>query len=135
MQITMLSPCHCCLSIDKLEKIDDTPFCDLSEDIADIMEVLTDFDTKKWRTLATSLRLKDSSMNTIEANNEKDVVRCLRLALTDWLRLNYNYGKHGKASWKKLAKVMRPLDGNIFEKIATKFSGNFLSLKHILEMP
>ncbi len=31
------------LSIDKLEKIDDTPFSDISEDIADIMEVLTEY--------------------------------------------------------------------------------------------
>ncbi len=47
-------------------------------------------------------------------------MRCLQLALTDWLKLNYNYGK---PSWKKLAKAMRPLDGNIFEKIVSKFPG------------
>ncbi len=110
--------------IDKLEKIDDTPFHDLSEDIADIMEMLADFDTGRWRTLATNLRLKDSSMNTIKADNSNDVVRCLQLALTDWLKLNYNYEKNGKPSWKKLAKAMRPLDGNIFEKIFSKFPGN-----------
>ncbi len=111
---------HCCLPIDKLEKIDDTPFSALDEDIADIMEMLTDFETKKWRTLATRLRLRDPSMNTIETNNEKDVVRCLRLALTDWLKLNYNYRKHGRPSWKKLAEAIMPLDGNIFEKIISK---------------
>ncbi len=88
------------------------------------MEMLTDFVTKKWRTLATRLRLKDSSMNTIETNNEKDVVRCLRLALTDWLKLNYNYRKHGRPSWKKLAEAIMPLDGNIFEKIISKYPGN-----------
>ena len=90
------------------------------------MEVLADFDTRRWRTLATSLRLKDSSMNTIEKNNKDDVVRCLQLALTDWLRLNYNYEKHGKPSWKKLAKAVKPLDGNIFEKIVTEYPGNKL---------
>ncbi len=88
------------------------------------MEVLADFDTRRWRTLATFLRLKDSSMSTIM---EVDVVRCLQLALTDWLRLNYNYEKHGKPSWKKLAKAMRPLDRNIFEKIVTEYPGNIAS--------
>ncbi len=110
--------------IDKLEKIDDTPFSDLSEDIADIMEVLADFDTGRWRTLATNLRLRIPSLDTIETNNRSDVVRCLQLALTDWLRLNYNYEKHGKPSWKKLAKAMKPLDGNIFENIVSKYPGN-----------
>ncbi len=112
------------LSIDKLEKIDDTPFSDISEDIADIMEVLTEFDIGRWRTLATSLRLRIPSMNNIETKNSSDTVRCLQLALTDWLRLNYNYEKNGRPSWKKLAKAMRPLDGTIFEKIVSKFPGN-----------
>ncbi len=107
--------------IDTLEKIDDTPFSDISEDIADIMEVLADFDTGRWCTLATSLRLKESSLNTIENNHSNDVVRCLQLALTDWLRLNYNYEKHGKPSWKKLAKAMKTLNGNIFENIVSKY--------------
>ncbi len=92
--------------IDKLKKIDDTPFSALDEDIADISEILADFDTRRWRTLATNLRLKDSSMNTIEKNNKDDVVRCLQLALTDWLKLNYKYEKHDRPSWKKLAKAI-----------------------------
>ena len=115
------------LSTDKLEKIDDTPFHVLSEDIADIMEMLADFDIGRWRTLATSLRLKDSSMNTIKADNSNDVVRCLQLALTDWLNLNYDYENHGKPSWKKLAKVMKPLNGSIFEKIASTYPSNYCS--------
>ncbi len=80
------------------------------------MEVLADFDAGRWRTLATSLRLKNSSMNTIEKNHNNDVMRCLQLALTDWLNLNYNYEKksNGRPSWKKLAKAMRTLNGNIF---------------------
>ncbi len=100
--------------------IDDTPFSTLSEDIADIMDMLAGFDTGRWRTLATNLRLRIPSMDNIEKNNR----RCLQLALTDWLRLNYNYAKNGKPSWKKLARAMRPLDGNIFEKIVTEYPGN-----------
>ncbi len=115
---------HFCLSIDKLEKIDDTPFSALNEDIADIMKMLTDFDTRKWRTLATHLRLGVTSMDTIEADNNNNVGMRLQCALTDWLKLNYNYGKHGRPSWKKLAEAIMPLDGNIFEKIISKYPGN-----------
>ncbi len=92
------------------------------------MEVLADFDTGRWRTLATNLRLRIPSLDTIETNNRSDVVRCLQLALTDWLRLNYNYEKHGKPSWKKLAKAMRTVNGNIFEKIVTEYPGNNYSM-------
>ncbi len=115
------------LSIGTLEKIDDTPFSDIVEDIADIMEVLADFDTRRWRALATNLRLKNSSMNIIEKNHENDVVRCLQLALVDWFNLNYNYERNGKPSWMKLAKAMKPLDRNIFEKIVTEYPGNIAS--------
>ncbi len=90
------------------------------------MDVLADFDTKKWRTLTTSLRLKDSSMSIIKEDNKDDVVRCLQLALTDWLNLNYNYERNGKPSWKKLAEAMKPLNGNIFESIVSEHPGNNL---------
>ncbi len=83
--------------------------------------MLAEFDNGRWRTLATNLRLNNASMNTIEKNHDKDVERCLQLALTDWLNLNYNYGKNGKPSWKKLAKAVKPLNGNIFEKIVSKY--------------
>ncbi len=63
-------------------------------------------------------------MDNIATNNSSDAVRCLQLALTDWLRLNYNYENNGRPSWKKLAKAMKPLDGNVFEKIVSKFPGN-----------
>ena len=49
-------------------------------------------------------------MDTIEANNSNDVERCLQLAITDWLRLNYNYEKNVKPSWRKLEKAVYLLD-------------------------
>ncbi len=99
------------------------------------MAVLADFDTKSWRTLSTNLRLKNSSMNTIEKNNKDDVVMCLRLALIDWLKLTYNYEKHGKPSWKKLAKAMKTLDGKIFESIVSEYpaAGNNYSKLYLIE--
>ncbi len=62
-------------------------------------------------------------METIEANNSNNAVGCLRLALTDWLKLNYNYERNGKPSWRKLARAIKSLSGNIFEKIASEHPG------------
>ncbi len=107
-----------------MEKIDDTPFSDISEDIIDILEVLADFDTRRWRTLTTSLRLNNFSMDEVQWLHKHNVVLCLQRALMDWLELNYNYEKHGKPSWKKLAKAIRTVDGNIFKKIVLEFPGN-----------
>ncbi len=79
------------------------------------------FDTRKWRILATNLRLKDSSMNTIMRENRNNVRMCIQLAITDWLKLNC------EPSWRKLAKAVRPLNGNIFEKIVSMYPGNIAS--------
>ncbi len=113
------------LSIDMLEKIDDTG---IDEDtIVDIIEMLEHFDIRKLRTLATNLGLEDSSMNTIMRENSNSFVIILQNALTEWLQLNYDYEKNGKPSWRKLAKAVRPLNGNIFEKIVSMYPGNIAS--------
>ncbi len=71
----------------------------------------------KWRTIATNLRLNDSNMDTIAYNNNKDAMRCLQLAIMDWLKLNYNYEKNGFPSWRMLAKAIKNLDGGLFNQI------------------
>ncbi len=48
----------------------------------------------KWDLIAASLRLRVASMNTIKEENKSNTVRCLLLAITDWLKLNYNYKKN-----------------------------------------
>ena len=80
--------------------------CDLLEDLAG-----------QWRTIATSLRLRDSSMNIIEVQNRDDVTRCLQLAIADWLKLKFNHERSGPPSWRMLAKAVRKLDGRLFDKI------------------
>ncbi len=84
--------------------------------MGDVCEVLEDL-AGQWRTIATNLRLNNGSMNTIETNHSKDVMRCLQLAIEDWLRLNFNYERNGLPSWRTLAKAVRKLDGRLFERI------------------
>ena len=71
----------------------------------------------QWRAIATNLRLKNGSMDTIESDNSNKSVRCLQLAITDWLKLNYNYERNGRPSWRMLAKAIRELDGRLFNRI------------------
>ena len=71
----------------------------------------------KWDVIAVNLRLRVASMDTIKEENKNNTVRCLLLAITDWLKLNYNYERNGTPSWRKLAKAVYLLDRTIFDKI------------------
>ncbi len=71
----------------------------------------------KWRIIATNLRLNDSSTETIQHDNYRDALGCLHLAIREWLKLNYNYEKNGRPSWRMLAKAIQNLDGRLFDKI------------------
>ncbi len=99
--------------------MDDTPFEEeeLENNLGDIMEMLRGLDmNSRWRTIATRLRLRSDSMNTIAANNNNDVERCFQLAITDWLKLNYNHQENGRPSWRKLAKAIHDIDGRFLER-------------------
>ena len=72
----------------------------------------------EWRRLSTKLRLKESTLNVIECNNG-DVRTCLRKALVEWLKLNYDHQKHRRPSWRRLAEAVSSLDYALSEKIAT----------------
>ena len=91
-------------------------YIDFDDDLGELCEVLSNL-AGQWRTIANNLRLRDGSMNTIESDNSRSVTRCLQLAIRDWLKLNYNYERNGRPSWRMLAKAVRPLDGGLFEKI------------------
>ncbi len=75
----------------------------------------------KWRIITNRLRLNHSSMDIIETNNSNDVERCLELAITDWLKLNYDYETNGEPSWRKLAEAVCPLNRRISNDIVEKY--------------
>ena len=75
----------------------------------------------KWNQLAGRLHLSIDCIDIIERNN-RDVVRCLSEALKEWLKLEYNYVKYGKPSWKMLAESVRGLDNSLYEKIVKKYN-------------
>ena len=73
--------------------------------------------SSNWRRLSTKLRLKYSTLEAIEHNNSGDVYTCLHKALVEWLRLNYDYERHGRPSWTRLAEAVSSFDSALSEKI------------------
>ena len=85
------------------------------DDLGDILELLLGM-AGKWLEITTSLRLKSDEMAIIARDN-KDSKTCLRLAMIEWLKLNYNWQRNGVPSWRMLAKAVRQLDGGLFNRI------------------
>ena len=86
------------------------------DDLGGVCEVLEDL-AGQWCTIATNLRLREGSMNTIETNNCRDVTWCLQLDIREWMKLNFNYERNGWPSWRTLAKAVCKLDGIVFDRI------------------
>ncbi len=107
-----------------IDKLEDVPFEEeeIEDNLGDIMEMLRGLDMKRWRTIATRIRLRSTAMDTIETYYSKDVERCLEVAITEWLNMNYDDIRrfNGRPSWRRLADVVYPLDRTIFEKIVKK---------------
>ena len=102
-----------------------THFCPLAIynctiDIDDLNEVLDAVETlsAQWSLLCTRLGVKQSTLRLIETNHPGDVRMCLYKALGEWLSLNYNFDKHGRPSWRKLAEAVKSFDYALFKKIA-----------------
>ena len=94
----------------------------IEDDLADVLDALSGLE-REWRRIGTNLRLRNSALDTIEANNNR-VQNRLHSAMTEWLRLNYNYEKKDSLpSWRMLAKAVFKLDRSVFNKIAEKHPG------------
>ena len=56
-----------------------------------------------WQSFSLSLRLSPDTIESIEANNRYETSeKCLRKALTHWLKKDYNYKRFGHPSYRKL---------------------------------
>ena len=77
----------------------------------------------KWKAFSVILGLKITALDTIQENYPRDVQGCFLEALREWLKLNYDYGKQGKPSWRKLAEAARRLGFcDLFNIIVKKHS-------------
>ena len=71
----------------------------------------------RWRVFCTKLCLRQHSLDLINRDNSGDSKTCLCMALGDWLKLNYDYKRHGKPTWGKLAEAAKGLDNVVYERI------------------
>ena len=74
----------------------------------------------QWRDFCTMLHLKDENLAAIASDNPGNSLSCLREAMRDWLKMNYDYKRHGKPSWRKLAEAAKSLDEAVYERIANE---------------
>ncbi len=94
---------------------------DFDDDLKDVVEMLSG-KAAIWRTIALNLCLRNGNIEVIQENHRGNATMCLQLAITDWLRLEYNWKKkkNGLPSWKKLAEVVRGIDNALYLKIVEK---------------
>ena len=97
------------------------PIENFDDDLADVFKLLLGM-AGDWRQITTNLRLRGNEMATVEKDN-KDSKTCLLLAITQWLKLNYNWQRNGVPSWKMLAEAVRELDGALFNRIIQEHPG------------
>lgn len=70
-----------------------------------------------WRLLCNRLGIKESSLEVIAHNYPRNANMCLQQALVEWLKWNYEYWRHGKPSWRKLAEAIWSLDRALFDTV------------------
>jgi len=82
----------------------------------------------RWKDIGINLGIRIEKLEAIEAEVSGPMDRLTRI-LTIWLKWDYNYTKHGKASWRKLVEVVAQSSGggnlNLAMKIARKYEGIF----------
>ena len=87
-----------------------------SDDLVDVLDVVETL-SSQWKRLSTKLGIKPSSLDTIQQNHPGDADMCLYEALEEWLKMNYDYRRHGRPSWRRLAEAVKKLDCKLFERI------------------
>ena len=90
----------------------------------DLTDVLNEVETiaPKWNVFGTKLGVSHGNRASIEHDKGTDAQECLLALLTTWLMRNYNCGRHGNPSWRKLAEALQSLDGALFQQIAANHS-------------
>jgi len=104
-----------------LKTVDDAELS-VDDDLADVLDAIETL-AADWRKLAVRLRLKDSSMEVIQANHPGDCVSCLSDAIKDWLKMNYNVQRHGVPSWRSLVQAVAHVDKALALHIADEHRG------------
>ena len=76
----------------------------------------------KWKGFGEALRLSPISLKKIEIRYKFDAEECLRTTLSEYLMKNYNYGKHGNPSWRKIVEAISQRTGGNNNALALRIA-------------
>ena len=77
----------------------------------------------KWEIVGGFLGLSISVIDNIKATAPATIVGCWHEALKNWIKQNYNTGKHALPSWKSLLAAVARVDRLLFKKLAAAHPG------------
>ena len=84
---------------------------DLDDDHFDVYSELIPVATR-WRSIGLALRLKQKTLDSIQAGNSSDPTVCLAAMVGEWLSSNYNVKRFGEPTWQRLVEaVSHPAGG------------------------
>ncbi len=72
-----------------------------------------------WQEFAIQLGLSHSTMEIIRLNYPNNATLCLQEVLAAWLRLDYDYQRLGRPSWRKIAEAVESFNRRLFHTILT----------------
>ncbi len=72
-----------------------------------------------WQIFAIQLGLCPYTVAITRLNYPNNARLCLQEVLAAWLRLDYDYQKFGRPSWRKIAKAVKSFNGRLFLTILT----------------
>ena len=76
------------------------------------------FFESEWEKLGDELGLYPNTLNTIKANNPRDVSGCLRDMLLKWLQGTDGVLNKGGSTWASLANALKDIDPAVAEHIS-----------------
>ena len=97
------------------------------EDLEDVIEEVGDI-SAKWKQFATKLHLHPDLLDRIGVENQGSVVMCLRVALKEWLKKNYNVKKFGEPTWKMLVDAVKARYGGADTALAEKMTESLIGM-------
>ena len=77
----------------------------------------------KWEIVGGFLGLSISVIDNIKATPPVTTVGCWHEALKNWIKQNYNTGKHALPSWRSLIAAVARVDRLLFKKLAAAHPG------------
>ena len=92
---------------------------DENDDTADILRELDGLESEYY-TLGLHLHLPPGKVKEIQENNPHNCRSALGHVITEWLKMNYDYNKAGRPSWRMLVVGVSTLDIDRAKIIAKK---------------